>query len=43
MTEERQCDGCCYREWHNGDVTKCNYLHNNQCLINERDYNEFGQ
>lgn len=29
------CDGCCYREWHNGDTTKCNYLQNNHCLIHE--------
>jgi len=30
-----QCDGCCYKEWHNGDISKCNYLQNNKCIINE--------
>ena len=30
-----ECDGCCYKEWHNGDKTKCNFLNNNQCMINE--------
>lgn len=34
-TKKNHCDGCCYREWHNGDTTKCNYLSNNRCLINE--------
>ena len=34
--KENQCDGCCYREWHNGDVSRCNFLYNdNRCLINE--------
>ena len=38
MTKEKetQCDGCCYRTWHNGDTTKCNYLKKEQCIINER-------
>lgn len=36
--KENQCDGCCYREWHDGDTSKCNYLLNNRCLINE--YND---
>ena len=35
--KECGCDGCCYREWHNGDTTKCNYLYgDNRCLINEK-------
>ena len=36
MTEERQCDECCYEEWHNGDRSKCNFLTNDyRCLIEE--------
>ena len=33
--EENQCDGCCYREWHNGDHSKCNFLKKNECMIEE--------
>lgn len=33
------CDGCCYKKWHNGDVSKCNYLSQNRCLINEYEEN----
>lgn len=28
--KEQSCDGCCYRNWHNGDISKCNYLSNNR-------------
>lgn len=31
--EEEFCDGCCYKKWHNGDITKCNYLSEEECLI----------
>lgn len=41
MTDE--CKECCYKEWHNGDATKCNFLVNQQCIINERDYYESRQ
>lgn len=35
MGDESFCDGCCYRIGSDGDKTKCNYLSNNRCLINE--------
>ena len=35
MVKEKHCDGCCYREWHDGDITRCCYLSNNRCLVNE--------
>lgn len=33
--KEKPCDGCCYRTWHNGDTTKCNFLKKHECLIYE--------
>lgn len=36
MEIKRFCDGCCYKEWHNGDITKCNYLSHNECLVYEK-------
>ena len=35
MKDEHCCDGCCYRTWHNGDRTKCNFLKKHECLIYE--------
>ena len=35
MRETYSCDGCCYREWHNGDHSKCNFLIKNECLVYE--------
>ena len=37
MREEYSCDGCCYREWHNGDRSKCNFLKKHECLIYEQE------
>lgn len=36
---ENVCDECCYRDWHNGDVSKCCYLSGNRCIINEFEEN----
>ena len=33
----KQCGGCCYREWHNGDHSKCNYLIKNECILYEKE------
>ena len=38
--KENPCDGCCYRKWHNGDTTKCNFLIKHECLIYEKSEEE---
>ena len=34
--KDKDCDGCCYKEWHNGDHSKCNFLRKHECLIYEK-------
>lgn len=40
LMDEYSCDGCCYKEWHNGDHSKCNFLIKHECLIYEKKENE---
>ena len=35
MTNENKCDGNCYFKINKKNKSKCNYLSNNRCLINE--------
>ena len=38
--KENACDGCCYKKWHNGDTSKCNYLNKDKhCMVTGRRIN----